>query len=253
MIQEPFAYNNSLMHQIDPRVRVLLATAYAFVVALSSRFPALLTALLVSFLVTGLARLDLREVAKRMILVNGLILFFWLVLPLTFSGEELFRLGPLVVTRPGVLLSARITLKSNAILLTFISLVASMSIATMGQALHRLKVPSKMVHLLLLTYRYVFVIEQEYQRLARAARIRGFQPGTNIHTYKTYAYLLGMLFVRASARAERVHQAMLCRGFRGEFYCLKKFSMSRIDWTLAVFMTTLILLLAVIEWTKIIY
>jgi len=253
MIQEPFAYGSSLIHRIDPRTRVIFATAYAFVVALSSRFPALLMALFISFILTGLACLDMREMAKRTLLVNGLILFFWLVLPITFRGEALFQLGPLVVTRPGVLLSARITLKSNAILLAFMSLVATMSIATMGQALHRLKVPAKMVHLLLLTYRYVFVIEQEFQRLARAARIRGFQPGTNIHTYRTYAYLLGMLFVRASARADRVHQAMLCRGFRGRFYCLKEFSMSRIDWIWSGFMTALISFLAIMEWTKIIY
>ncbi len=253
MIREPFAYGNSTVHQIDPRARILLATAYAFVVALSSKFPVLFAALFVSFLTTGLARLDMREVAKRVVLVNGLILFFWLVLPFTFSGEELFRLGPLVATKPGILVAARITLKSNAILLVFISLVASMSIATTGHSLHRLKIPSKMVHLLLLTYRYVFVIEQEYQRLARAAKIRGFQPGTNIHTYKTYAYLLGMLFVRASARAERVYQAMLCRGFKGEFYCLKTFSMSRIDWIWTILMATLIFLLAVLQWTEIIY
>ena len=48
----------------------------------------------------------------------------------------------------------------------------------------------------------------EYERLVRSAKIRGVEPRSNMHTYKTYAYLLGMLFVRAAARAERVQQAV---------------------------------------------
>ena len=63
---------------------------------------------------------------------------------------------------------------------------------------------------------HAVVLEEEYQRLARAARIRGFRAGTDLHTYRTYAYLVGMLFVRAADRAERVRNAMLCRGFNGQ-------------------------------------
>ncbi len=42
----------------------------------------------------------------------------------------------------------------------------------------------------------------------RAIKIRGFVRGTSLHCYKTCAYLIGMLFVRASARAERVYQVI---------------------------------------------
>jgi cobalt/nickel transport system permease protein len=145
------------------------------------------------------------------------------VIPFTFPGQALFRIGPFGAAREGIELAAQITLKSNAIVLAFMAMVATMSIAASGHALHRLQVPAKIVHLLLMTYRYIFVLEQEYLRLARAACIRGFQPSTNLHTYRTYAYLVGMLFVRAIERAERVRWAMLCRGFKGKFYCLQEF------------------------------
>ena len=250
MLDEPFTTGNSQIHCLDPRLKVLFATVYSFVVALSDRFPALFAALALSFLLIGLARLNILEVAKRVLIVNGLILLFWLVLPLTFEGEALFYLGPFAVTREGVLISARITLKSNAILLAFIALIASTSIATLGYALNRLRIPEKVVHLLLLTYRYVFVIEQEYQRLVRATKIRGFRPKSNMHTYRTYAYLIGMLFVRASERAERVHQAMLCRGFKGKFYCLREFSFSRLDFVWSVFMAIAVIGLEIVEWLE---
>ena len=251
MIEEPFSDGDSLIHRLDPRLKVIFAILYSFIVALSSRFPTLFAALGFSLLLIVLARLNVQEVAKRLAVVNGLILFFWLVLPLTFEGKPLFYLGPLAVTREGVILSAQITLKSNAILLAFISLIASMSIATLGHAMNRLYIPDKIVHLFLLTYRYIFVIDQEYQRLSRSAKIRSFRPGTNAHTYRTYAYLIGILFVRASARAQRVHQAMLCRGFKGKFYCLREFSMSLFDWTWSVIMAVVIFGLGVLEWTKI--
>jgi cobalt/nickel transport system permease protein len=247
---EPFSVGNSQIHRLDPRIKVIFATIYAFIVALSDQFPALLAALFLSFFFIATARFNLLGVARRVALVNGLILLFWLVLPFTFEGEVLFYLGPLAASKEGVLLSARITVRSNAILLTFIALVASSSISTLGYALNRLHVPQKLVHLLLMTYRYVFVIEQEYQRLNRAARIRGFVPKTNIHTYRALAYFIGMIFVRASARAERIHHAMLCRGFRGRFYCLREFSLSPLDWTWSVLLTIAFFCLVTLEWIK---
>ncbi|RLC15114.1 MAG: cobalt ECF transporter T component CbiQ [Deltaproteobacteria bacterium] len=251
MLREPFITGNSLIHRLDPRLRLIFAMTYSFVVALSNRFPTLVAALVISLMLVSLARLNLREVGKRLLIVNGVVFFFWLVLPLTFEGESLLTIGPFTVSRAGVLLAARITLKSNAILLAFIALIATSSLTTLGHAMNRVRVPEKIVHLLLLTYRYVFVIEQEYQRLSRAAKIRCFHPKTDMHTYRTYAYFIGMLFVRASARAERVHQAMLCRGFKGKFYCLGEFSFRRADFLWSAFMAATIIGLEILEWIKI--
>lgn len=249
MIQEPFAYGNSLIHRLDPRVRVIFATLYSFLVAISSKFSCLFAALFLSILLITLAQLDLKEVVKRLVPVNILILLFWLILPVTFKGEALFSLGPFNVSREGLLLCSRITVKSNTILMALMSLISSMSIATLGHALGRLGVPPKMVLLLLMTYRYIFVIEEEFERLARAAKIRGFRPKTNLHTYRTYAYFIGMLFVRASARAERVHQAMLCRGFEGRFHSLRTYTTSRLDWAWSMVMSILMIGLGALEWS----
>ncbi len=251
MIHESLANGHSQIHRLDPRLKIIFATVYSFIIALSDRFPTLFAALALSFLLIGLARLNLQEVLRKVVLVNGLILLFWVVLPLTFTGEPLFYLGPLAVTREGILLSAKITIKSNAILLFFIALIATTSIATLGYALNRLRIPEKIVHLLLLTYRYTFVIEQEYARLIRAAKIRGFRAGNNMHTYRTYAYLIGMLLVKATARAERVHQAMVCRGFKGKFYCLHEFSFSRPEKIWSALMSIAIIGLGIVEWMEI--
>lgn len=247
MINEPFAIGNTLIHRLDPRIRVALTVLYSFAIALAYQFSVLTAALMFSSLLIAISRVSIKEVLRRMVIVNALILLLWLVLPFTFSGEVLTRIGSFVIYHPGVVLAAQITLKSNAILLAFIALVASMSLATLGHALHRLGVPQKMVHLLLMTYRYLFVIETEYLRLIRAAKIRGFRPGTNLNTYRTYSYVVGMLFVRAAARAERVQQAMLCRGFNGKFYSLQEFRTTTASWIFAMIMTIFIVVMIVME------
>jgi len=247
MIQEPFAVGVSLLHRLDPRARIVFATAYSCVVAVSHRFLVLLFALVVSILLICLARLSMREVGRRLAVVFWFLLLIWAVLPITFEGEPLYQAGPLTFTRPGVVLAAQITLKSATILLAFMALIATMTIVTLGQALNRLRLPEKLVHLLLMTYRYIFLINQEYQRLWTAIKIRGFRSGTNIHSYKTYAYLIGMLFVRASVRAQRVNLAMRCRGFKGRFYSLDDFTFSGQNLLFSLLMTALIIGLIVLE------
>ena len=250
MISEPFATGDSVIHQLDPRIRVAFATLYVFVVALSYQFSVLILSLLISSALIAVSKISITDVFKKMIWVNALIFLLWLLLPFTFKGDVLTRIGSIAIYRPGVILAAQITLKSNAILMAFIALIATMSFATLGHALYRMRVPEKIVHLLLMTYRYVFVIEQEYLRLIRATKIRGFRPGTNANTYRTYAYVIGMLFVRAAVRAERVHQAMLCRGFRGRFYSLQEFNIGSESWMFAALMTFAIIGLVFLELSK---
>ncbi|MFZ2633886.1 MAG: cobalt ECF transporter T component CbiQ [Desulfosalsimonadaceae bacterium] len=234
MIEEPFSSGNSLIHRIDPRFRVVAGTFFSFAVALCNGFPALLAALAVSIAIILPAGLGFKKVLRRLAMVNVFILFFWAVLPLTYPGDTVYAFGPVRLHLAGILLAAQITIKSNAILMVLIALVATMTLATLGHTLNRLKVPEKLVFLLMLTYRYIFVIQQEYQKIIRSIKIRGFIPKTSLHTYKTYAYVVGMLLIRASERADRVYDAMRCRGFKGKYYSLAEFQADKKSW---VFMT----------------
>lgn len=250
MIEESFAAGNSRMHGIDPRLRVIGATVFAVMVAVSYSFAALFTALALSLFMAITARLDFREVVRRLLAPAVFLLLLWAVLPWSYEGEALTVLGPVAITRPGVTLCAQISLKTVSLIVAFMALVATMTVDTLGHTLNRLRLPDKMVHLLLITYRYLFVLEQEYQRLVRAMKIRSFSPGTNLHSYRTYAYLVGMLFVRASERARRVHSAMICRGFNGRFVSLRRFPPNPLNPVFSLCITLSLVLLAALEWLK---
>lgn len=250
MTQEPLAVGSSWIHNIDPRLRVIGATVYALLVAVSYDFGALSAALILSIFMAFSAQLDFRVVLGRFLAPAVFLLLLWAVLPWSYDGEVLIALGPVSITRPGIVLCSQISLKTISLLLAFMALIATMAVDTLGHSLSRLGLPDKMIHLILITYRYIFVLEQEYQRLVRAMKIRNFRPKTNLHSYRTYAYLVGMLFVRASERARRVHNAMVCRGFCGRFISLRRYPPNPYN---LVFSLGTVLSLAVIvtlEWIK---
>ncbi len=249
MIEEQFSTGTSFIHSLDPRIKIIVAALFSVLVAVSSNFSALVPALAVSLLMISLAKIPIQRVLHRLLLVNGLIIFLWLVLPFTYRGEPWFALGPLVATKEGILFATEITVKSNAILLAMIALLGTIPIFTLGHAMSQLSVPDKLVHLLLFTYRYIHVIFQEYRRLISAMKIRGFAPRTNKHTYKTYAYLLGVLLVRSYDRAERIHKAMLCRGFSGKYYTSTPFSVKPRDLLYLSAMLAIILGLVFLQWS----
>lgn len=104
-----------------------------------------------------------------------------------------------------------------------IALLSTSSIFNLIHALHHLNFPEKLIQLFFFTYRHIYTIHSEYIKLNNAIKIRGFKPKTNLNTYKTYAYLVGMMLVRSYVRSKRVYDAMLCRGFKGKFWILDHF------------------------------
>ena len=248
MIEEHFIIGESSIHRMDPRARIIVATFFSVILAVSNRFMAIIPALFFSLLVVYLAKLPFKKLGLRVAIVNLFILFLWIILPFTTKGKAWFAIGPLMATDEGINYAAMITLKSNAILLLITALVSTIPVFTMGRAIRHLLVPGKIVHLLVFTYRYIHTIHEEYRHLINAIKIRGFQPGTNVHTYRTYANLAGILILRSLNRAERVRAAMLCRGFNGILYDLYEFSLSRKDMVITGLMFLAVIGIGVLQW-----
>ncbi len=59
--------------------------------------------------------------------------------------------------------------------------------------------------------------------------------------------MIGMLFLRAANRADRVNKAMRCRGFQGKFYSLQSYPRNPGNQVFAVVMTVLVAALITIE------
>lgn len=229
-ITEPFVSGKSFIHSAHPGVRVGCAFLISLFGAMVTNLNAAVAVFVAGIIFSASARLPFWPLIKRLFVVNLFILFLWVFLPFSRPGEPLLSVGPFVASLEGVLYTAVITLKSNGVVLAVTSLISTMPVQTMGAGMQSLKIPEKFCRLFLFTWRYIHVMRTEFFKMRRAAAMRGFIPRTNLRTYKTYAWLMGMLLVRSLDRAQRVWQAMLCRGFSGTFHTLNRYRISNRDW-----------------------
>ena len=239
----------SPLDRLDPRLRIVVAVAFAIVVAVANRLDVLLLALGVATVGLAIGRLGPWTVFKRLIPLNTFMLLLFVLVPPFTGNSALLSLGPVDYSQEGALLAARIALKGNAIVILMVVLLSRLDVVTMGHALDHLRVPNKLVHLLLFTVRYFDVLRREYSRLAAAIKMRGFRPRMNWHTYRTYGYLVGMLLVRSLDRSERIVAAMKCRGFRGRFYLLDHFAFSAADVRFGAISALILAALVILEWS----
>ncbi len=221
---EEFSEGKSLIHSLDPRIKLISLFPFIVIVAIARGVTVPSISLMASIILVSLTRLHIRPLLNRLLAVNLFILFLWLILPFSVAGKSIFTIGPLTATAEGVLYALTITLKANAIVLATIALVATIPIFRLVHALRHLKVPEKLVSLFFFCYRYISVLHEDYSALHNAMKMRAFKPATNLHTYRGYAYLVGMLVLKSYEHSEKVYQAMLCRGFKGRFPLLDHFT-----------------------------
>jgi cobalt/nickel transport system permease protein len=198
---------------------MLLAVA----VALLRTLPAILLALFVALLLAVVARLPWRWYRLRAGAVLLFLALFALPLPLLLPDETAWQIGPLTLSLRGTVAGLRLVARGLAVVMILLVLVATAPLDDTLRAAHALRVPGLLVQLVLLTHRYVFVVARELARLRLALRARGFRARISSHSYRTVGNVVGSLLVRSHERAERVAQAMRCRGFDGRFRSLAEF------------------------------
>lgn len=167
-------------------------------------------------LVTALHRPE-RRLWRRLLHVEMFILLLFATLPFTMAGPTVAILGPLHVSSTGLWRATLIAFKVSASVLVLLVFLSDLEPERLGATLRALHVPERLSRLFVMTARYVGLIRDEARRLTEAMRARGFRPRSNRHTWRSYGNLLGMILLRALERAERVQEAMLCRGSAGHY------------------------------------
>jgi cobalt/nickel transport system permease protein len=211
--------------------------------------PAAILALAGALLLAVLARLPWRWFRNH---VAGVLpVLALLVLPLPFllpATEYAWTWGPLHVSARGALLALLISCKVLTLLTLLLVLLATAPLDATLKAAHALRVPGLLVQLMLLSYRYVFLLADELRRLRIALRVRGFRGRVNRQSYRTLGHVTGTLLVRGYERAERVGQAMRCRGFDGRFRSLTEFCTRPRDAAAFVLVAALALGIGMTDW-----
>jgi cobalt/nickel transport system permease protein len=219
----------SPLASLDARWRLAMLFAVIVASAVVRSLSAAALALLFSLILAALARVPVRWYLSRLSVVAGLLALF--IVPVPFLGGSFATAGVILC-------------KSLALFTLGCVLLVTASVETTLKAAHALYVPGLLVHLVLLSYRYLFVLADELARLRVALRTRGFRNRADRRSWRTVGAASGTLLVRGHDRAERVASAMRCRGFDGRFRSLDEFSTK--GWDVVAFVMTLTLAAALV-------
>jgi len=112
-----------------------------------------------------------------------------------------------------------IGLRISACVLALLLMVTTTPFFKMIKAMRWMHIPKLMASLLMFTYRFIFLLLDEMDRMRLARQARGFTGGRSLldkRALRTIANTIGMTFVRANARATNIYDALLMRGYSGE-------------------------------------
>jgi cobalt/nickel transport system permease protein len=210
------ANGNSAIHRLDARAKVLVTLVFILCVVSYNRYE--LTALLPFFIfpviMVSLSGLPALYILRKIVLLCPFVLAVGIFNPI-IDREVLLQLGPVGISG-GWISFASILTRSVLTVGTGFILVAVTGFTSVCQALERLGMPQVFAVQLLFLYRYIFVLTEESGRASRARELRSC--GKKGQGIRSFSSLVGHLLLRTWQRAERIHMAMLARGFTGEFH-----------------------------------
>jgi cobalt/nickel transport system permease protein len=153
-----------------------------------------------------------RSIATRMVVEVPFVVFALLV-PFFSHGPRTEVLG-LSVSEPGLVAAGALLVKGTIGVASALTLAATTEPDDLLRGLQRLRVPDLIVQIAGFMIRYLDVVTADLRRMTTAMRSRGYDPRSPRH-WPTLARSLGALFIRSYERGERVHLAMLSRGYTG--------------------------------------
>jgi cobalt/nickel transport system permease protein len=204
----------SPVHRLPAQVKIVgtLLLVLCVVATDRSRFWAFGGYLAVLAGVWAVARVDLRRLAKRSLIETPFVVLA-LAAPFIATGPTVEFLG-LRMSEHGLLAGWNILAKGTLGVLASLTLAATTTAAELVVGLQRLRVPPMVVTILTLMLRYVEVIAAEARRMRLARISRGHDPRF-LWQAGALARGVGTLFLRSYERGERVHLAMVSRGYAG--------------------------------------
>ncbi|SCG84071.1 cobalt/nickel transport system permease protein [Proteiniborus sp. DW1] len=216
---------DTIIHRLDPRVK-LLAT-FAFIIALffiNSFYPYILV---VAFILVAikLSKVPLNYVLKGLKPLILIISITFLINLFMTKGEILFEIGPLDVTKEGLIQATFMALRliflvmgTSLLTLTTSPISLTDGIESLLKPLSKVGVPAhELAMMMTIALRFIPTLLEETDKIMKAQMARGadFESGNIMNRAKSLVPLLVPLFVSAFRRADELAMAMEARCYRG--------------------------------------
>jgi cobalt/nickel transport system permease protein len=208
-------HGHSPLHRAQAHHKVLALLGFMLVVVATPReaYPVYAGYLAVLLVVVAVSRVPVLFLLKRMWIELPFVAFAVLV-PFVATGPrvEVWGLG---LSEPGLVAAFALVAKGTLGVLAALTLAATTEAQDVVAGLARLRLPDLLVQIMGFMVRYLDVVTDDLRRQVVAMRSRGFEPRSPRH-WPALARSIGALFIRSYERGERVHLAMLSRGYDGK-------------------------------------
>jgi len=207
-------HGHSFFHRAPAHLKLVSLLGFMLVVVATPRdwHPAFAIYAVVLLVIVGVSRVPPIYLAKRMAIEIPFVVFAVLV-PFVAQGPQVQVLG-LGLSEPGLVAAGGLLMKGTLGVLASLTLAATTEPEDVLRGLERLRMPDLIVQIMGFMIRYLDVVTGEMGRMLTAMRSRGCDPRSPRH-WPALARSLGALFIRSYERGERVHLAMLSRGYTG--------------------------------------
>ena len=207
-------HGHSAIHRVPAHLKILTLLAFMVVVVATPRdwYAAYVVYLLAIGVVIVVSRVPPTYLLKRTV-VEIPFVFFAVLLPFVATGPQTEVLG-VSVSQHGLEAGIALLIKGTLGVLASLTLAATTEPQELLLGLERLRLPQQLVQIMSFMVRYLDVVTGEMQRMKIARESRGFTARNPKH-WPVLARSAGALFIRSYERGERVHLAMLSRGYTG--------------------------------------
>jgi cobalt/nickel transport system permease protein len=207
-------HGHSAVHRLPAEAKIVAAVLSVLAVAVTPReaFWAYAGHAVAIAVVVAIARLRPRFVLTRMLVIAPFLLAA-VFLPFVASGDRIEVVGVSLAVE-GLWGTWSVTARASIGVATSIVLAATTEVPRLLRGLERLHVPRALTQIATFMVRYLEVVAGELGRQRRAMSARGYDPRW-FGQVRPLATSAGALFVRSFERGERVHAAMLARGYDG--------------------------------------
>ena len=207
---------SSWLGRREARCRLLALAPWVLALALIRDWPAVVPMLALGILLSLVEPVTIRWRSLILTVASMMVILPWSIR----HTDPLLAVGPITLTESGLHFAGLFLLKTICLVSLVAVWLVSAHLPAQAVAASRLGMPWLFAHLMALTWRYVFVLRDEWRRIRLALRTRGFANRMNRHGRHTMGQAMGSLLVRGHDRADRVGRAMRCRGFDGRFRTL---------------------------------
>jgi cobalt/nickel transport system permease protein len=208
---------SSVVHRLEPHLKLVAVLGFAVVVVATPvhagwAWPAYGAHLLLVLGAAAVAGIGPRRLARGLVVEVPFVVFA-LLLPVVAQGPRVTVAG-LSLSESGLVAAGGLLAKATLSVLAATVLAGTTEPRALVRGLERLRLPSALVQILMFMVRYADVVGGELRRMRVARESRAFE-GRHVGALRVLGPAAGSLFIRSYERGERVHLAMLSRGYTG--------------------------------------